>query len=56
MLSISELPSALCSAACENLAAVSVSHSFAEAVFHLAMTLLWLISSFHLANLRFKKQ
>jgi len=45
--------SALCSATGKNLAAVSVSHSLAEAVFHLAMTLLGLVSSFHSANLRF---
>ena len=50
---VRELLSALCSAAGENLAAVSVSHSLAEAVFHLAMTLLGLVSSFHFSNLRF---
>ena len=50
---IRKLLSALCSAAGKNLAAVSVSHSFAEAVLHLAMTLLGLISSLHFANLRF---
>ncbi len=51
--SVGKLLSALCSAAGENLAAVSVGHSLAEAVFHLAMTLLGLISSFHRVNLRF---
>ena len=50
---IGELLSALRSAAGKNLAAVSVSHSFAEAVFHLAMALLGLVSSFHNSNLRF---
>ena len=44
---VRELLSALCSAAGENLAAVSVRHSLAEAVLHFAMTLLGLISSFH---------
>ena len=44
---VGELLSALCSATGENLAAVSVCHSLAEAVFHLAMTLLGLIRSLH---------
>ena len=44
---VRELLSALCSAAGENLTAVSVRHSLAEAVLHLAMTLLGLISPFH---------
>ena len=44
---VRELLSALCSATGENLTAVSVRHSLAEAVLHLAMTLLGLISPFH---------
>ena len=39
--------SALCSAAGENLAAVAIRHSLAEAVLHLALTLFGLVSSFH---------
>ena len=50
---VGELLSALRSAAGENLAAVSVSHSLAETVFHLAMALLGLVSSFHFSDLRF---
>ena len=46
---VRELLSALCSAAGENLTAVSVRHSLAEAVLHLAVALLGLISPFHFA-------
>ena len=53
MLLVRQALSALCSAAGKNLAAVSVSHSLAETVLHLAMTLLGLVSSFHSSNLRF---
>ena len=42
-----ELCSALCSAASEDLAAVCGSHSFAEAVLFLALTLLGLVSTQH---------
>ena len=45
--SVSEHLSALCSAAGENLASVAICHSLAETVFHLALTLFGLISSFH---------
>jgi hypothetical protein len=51
---VSQLLSALSSSASKNLAAVSVSHSFTETVFHLSVTLLGLICSLHLSNLRFK--
>lgn len=51
---VRKLLSALCSAAGEYLASVSVRHSFAEAVLHLSVTLLGLVSPFHLSNLRFK--
>ena len=44
---VCELLSALCSAASKYFAAVSVRHSLAEAMFHLAMTLLRLVCSFH---------
>ena len=44
---VAELLSALCSAASKYLAAVSVRHSLAEAMFHLAMTLFGLVCSFH---------
>jgi hypothetical protein len=50
-LSVSKLLSALSSAARENLAAVSVCHSFAETVFHLSVSFLGLVSSFHFAIL-----
>ena len=50
---VGELLSALRSAAGENLAAVSVSHSLAETVFHLSVALLGLVSSLHLSDLRF---
>ena len=50
---VSQLLSALSSSASKNLAAVSVSHSLAETVLHLAMTLFGLVSSFHFSNLRF---
>ena len=45
--SVAEYLSALCSAASKNFAAVSVRHSFTEAMFHLAMTLFGLVCSFH---------
>ena len=45
--SVAEYLSAFCSAASKNFAAVSVRHSFAEAMFHLAMTLFGLVCSFH---------
>lgn len=50
---MAELLSALCSAASENLAAVSVRHSLAETVLHLSVTFLRLIRSFHVHNLLF---
>ena len=43
-----ELGSALCSAAGEDLAAVSRLHSFAEAVFFLALELFGLVGTKHL--------
>ena len=45
---VAQLSSALCSAACENLAAVSSGHSLAEAVLFLALALLGLIGTKHL--------
>ena len=51
---VSQLLSALSSSASKNLAAVSVSHSFAETVLHLSVALLGLICSLHLSDLRFK--
>lgn len=51
--SVSKLLSALCTATCKNLAAVSVRHSLAETVFHLSVALLGLVSSLHLSDLRF---
>ena len=42
---------ALGAATGQDLAAVGSSHSLAEAVLHLAMTLLGLVSSFHCVNL-----
>ena len=47
MLSGAELCSALCSAASENLAAVSGGHSLAEAVLFLALALLRLVGTKH---------
>ena len=51
--SVSEHLSALCSAAGENLASVTVRHSLTEAVLHLALTLFGLVSSFHRLPLHF---
>lgn len=48
---VCELLSALCTATCENLAAVLCCHSFTEAVFHLSVALFGLVSSFHCVNL-----
>jgi hypothetical protein len=45
--SVGELGSAFCSAAGQNLAAVSGCHSFAESVLFLALTLLGLIGTKH---------
>lgn len=45
--SVCELLSAFSAAASKNLATVSVCHSFTETVFHLALTLLGLVCSFH---------
>jgi len=39
--------SAFCPAPGKNFATVSVRHSFAKAVLHTSMALLWLIGSFH---------
>jgi len=47
---VRKLLSALASAAGKNFSAVSGRHSFTEAVFHLAMTLLRLVRSFHNFN------
>ena len=44
---IGQLLSALCPAAGKNLAAVSIGHSFAEAMLHLPMPFFRLIRSFH---------
>ena len=48
--SVGQLFSALCAAACENLAAVLGSHSLHKAVLVLSLQLLGLISSFHLVD------
>lgn len=44
---IGQLLSALCPAAGKNLAAISIGHSFTEAVLHLSVPFLRLIRSFH---------
>ena len=48
--SVAELGSALCSATCEDLAAVCSLHSLAEAVLFLALELLGLIGTKHVVH------
>ena len=47
---VAQLCSALCASSLQNLSAVSGCHSLSEAVLHLSLTLLGLISSFHVSN------